>query len=164
MTDAKWQKVNGIIERGHQVASGLGSDSPYPHGTIEMQIPIFKELGLDLTGYFQGTLNISISPHTFEVVKPEFTFKNVCWTDKHPPETFSFSRCRIIFNETNPKSKIQNPKSIDSWIYYPHPETKKLHFQSRSIMEIIAPPLPQIEYGSRIEVEYNCSEIVVKYT
>ncbi|MBW4618331.1 MAG: hypothetical protein KME17_02960 [Cyanosarcina radialis HA8281-LM2] len=182
MTDICWQKVNGIIQLGHQVASGLASNSPYPHGTIEMQMPIFQKLGLDLTGCFPGTLNVSIHLYTFEVVKPECTFKDVEWTDKHPPETFSFSRCRITFadststitfqSEANPKSTppfpplvregIQNPKSIDGWIYYPHPETKKLHFQSRSILEIIAAPIPNIEYGSRIEVEYNPLEIVVK--
>ncbi len=48
----KWQGVEGIIERGHQVASGMASDSPYPKGTIEMQTPFFQNLGLDLSAFF----------------------------------------------------------------------------------------------------------------
>jgi hypothetical protein len=153
MTKTYWQKVNGKIERGHKVASGVASDSPYPHGTIKMQVPFFKKLGLDLTDFFQGTLNVSISPNTFKVVKPEFTFKNLEWTDKHPPETFSFSSCRIIFRDCR----------YNSWLYYPHPETKKLHFQETCVIEIISPFISDIEYGSSVEVEYNPSEITVVY-
>ena len=151
MTDIYWQTVNGIVERGHRVASGLASDSPFPHGTIEMQIPRFKELGLDLTGFFKGTLNVSISPKTFNVVNPEFTFKNVEWTDKHQPENFSFSRCRIVF-----KDLIH-----DCWIYYPDPKTKERDFQKPHVIEIIAPPVSEIEYGSSVLLEYNPSEIII---
>ncbi|MDJ0726751.1 MAG: hypothetical protein QNJ38_16725 [Prochloraceae cyanobacterium] len=147
----KWDRVNGTLERGHKVASGQGKNSPYPSGTIEMQTPFFKELGLDLRGYFKGTLNVSISPNTFKILKPEFTFKDVEWTDKHPPETFSFSSCRIIFKKCR----------YNSWIYYPHPETKKRHFQEPYIVEIIAPFIPEINYGDAIELEYKLSEIIV---
>jgi hypothetical protein len=153
MTNSYWNKVNGIIERGHKVASGFASDTPYPQGTIKMQIPFFKNLGLDLTDFFEGTLNVSISPNTFKVVNPEFTFKNVEWTDKHPPETFSFSACIIIFKNSR----------YNSWIYYPHPETKKMHFQEPCIIEIISPLISGIEYGNSIELEYNSSEITVNY-
>lgn len=151
MSDNHWEKVDGVIERGHKVASGAASDSPYPGGTIETQIPFFRELGLDLTGFFKGTLNVSISPKTFRIVKPEFTFRSVEWTDKHPPEDFSFSRCRILLKHAK----------YDALIYYPHPETKVRHFQNPSIVEIIAPPIPEIEYGQRIVVEYNPLEITV---
>ncbi|MGB3573234.1 MAG: hypothetical protein WBA01_14410 [Phormidesmis sp.] len=153
MTDSYWQKVDGIIERGHKVASGSALDNPYPCGTIEMQIPFFKELGLDLTSFLKGTLNVSISPNTFQLVKPEFTFRNVEWTDKHPPEDFSFSHCRVLFKDVR----------YDCLIYYPHPETKKRHFQNPSIVEIIAPSIPEIEYGGRIEIEYNPLEVIVNY-
>jgi hypothetical protein len=153
MTDRDWQKVDGIIERGHKVASGSASDSPYPQGTIVMQAPFFRELGLDLTGFFPATLNVSIRPHTFQLVKPEFTFRRVEWTDRHPPEDFSFSRCRVWFQETK----------YDCLIYYPHPETKKRNFQNPSIIEILAPLIPGIEYGCRIEIEYNPSELTVNY-
>ncbi len=151
MIDSFWDKVEGIIKQGHKVASGSASDSPYPGGTIEMQIPFFKELGLDLTDFFNGTLNVSINPKTFQLVKPEFTFLDVNWTDKHPPEHFSFSRCRVLFQDVK----------YDSFVYYPHPETKQRHFQNPSILEIIAPFIPEIRYESKIEIQYNPLEIII---
>ncbi len=146
-----WQRVKGTVERGHKVASGAAVDGPYPRGTIEMQTPVFQALGLDLAGYFQGTLNISIRPSTFQLIDPEFTFRRVEWTDRHPPEDFSFSRCRVLFHHS----------TYDGWIYYPHPETKKRNFQPPSTLEIIAPPIPGISYGDGVEVEFNALEITV---
>jgi hypothetical protein len=151
MIDSDWQTVIGMIDRGHGVASGTASDSPYPRGTIEMQLPFFQALGLDLTGFFPGTLNVSISPKTFQLVNPGLTFRQVQWTDRHPPEDFSFSHCRVVFENAN----------YNALIYYPHPETKKRHFQNPSMIEIIAPLIPEIKYGQRIEVEYNSLEIAV---
>ena len=151
MTDRSWQKVNGIVGRGHQVASGSALDSPYPAGTIEMQMPFFKALGLDLSDYFAGTLNVSISPHTFQLTNPELTFRQVEWTDRHPPEDFSFSRCHILFAGS----------AYNGWIYYPHPETKKRNFQTPSTIEIIAPKIVRLGYGDRVEFEYNPKEITV---
>ncbi|WP_026073185.1 hypothetical protein [Nodosilinea nodulosa] len=151
MTHRHWKTVNGLLERGHQVASGAASDSPYPGGTIELQTPFFQALGLDLTGYFKGTLNISLSPSTVQLTNPEFTFRGVQWTDRHPPEDFSFSRCRVLFHNA----------AYNSWIYYPHPETKRRNFQHPSTLEIIAPPIPELGYGCRVAVEYNPLEIAV---
>ncbi|WP_318731544.1 MULTISPECIES: hypothetical protein [unclassified Roseofilum] len=151
MIDRSWQKVDGIIQLGHQVASGTALDSPYPRGTIEMQTPFFKALGLDLTPFFPGTLNIAISPKTFELVEPEFTFRSVNWTEHTLPEDFSFSRCRVSFQD----------QKYDSLIYYPHPETKIRHFHNPSILEILAPLISEIRYGSRVEIEYNPLEIKI---
>ncbi len=145
----KWTTVNGIIQRGHQVASGVTGDTPYPAGTIEMQKPFFKALGLDLTPFFMGTLNISISPYKFTMDNPEYSFRQVQWTDRHPPEDFSFSRCRLIFKDV----------SYDGWVYYPHPETKKTHFQNPSIVEVITSPIPNLEYDAKIELALNIMEI-----
>ncbi|PZV20050.1 MAG: hypothetical protein DCF21_05855 [Leptolyngbya sp.] len=151
MTHRNWQRVVGQVERGHGVASGVAASSPYPRGTIELQAPIFKPLGLDLTDYVKGTLNISISPSTFALLRPELTFRQVAWTDRHPPEDFSFSRCRILFQAS----------TYDSWIYYPHPETKKRNFQAPSTLEIIAPKILGIGYGDRVEVEYDPAAVAV---
>jgi hypothetical protein len=52
----------GCLRPGHQVASGLAVNNPYPAGTIAMQTPFFKALGLDLSGFYVGTLNVSIAP------------------------------------------------------------------------------------------------------
>jgi hypothetical protein len=57
-----WISVEGIVQAGHGVASGNTAQSPYPQGTIKMQQPFFRQLGLDLSPYFPGTLNVSIAP------------------------------------------------------------------------------------------------------
>ncbi|WP_035994166.1 hypothetical protein [Leptolyngbya sp. KIOST-1] len=151
MNDRAWQTVKGIIVPGHQVASGAAPDSPYPAGAIAMQTPFFKALGLDLSGYFPGTLNVSIAPKRFQLINPEFTFRQVEWTNRHPPEDFSFSQCWVFFQGF----------SYDGWIYYPHPETKKRNFQEPSTLEIIAPTIPGLQDKSPIEIEYNLFEVAI---
>ncbi len=145
-----WVFLEGRIVRGHQVASR--PSKAYPYSSLEKQKPHFKNRGLDLSPYFNGTLNISIAPLEFEMTHPEFTFELVAWTDLHPPETFSFSRCRVRFEG----------KEYEGWIYYPHPETKRTHFQNPSLVEIITYEIPNIHYGDATEVELNRSEITVR--
>jgi hypothetical protein len=143
----EWLMVPGVIVRGHEVASRRSEH--YPEGTIAMQIPFFKERGLDLTPYYRGTLNISISPYKCRVKKAEYRFSKVDWTPNHPPEDFSFSRCHLIFQG----------ETYEGWIYYPHPETKIRHHQNDSLMEVIAQYISGIGYGAKIEVKVKPSEI-----
>jgi len=143
--------VKGIIVEGHQVASGPSKD--YPYGAIEKQKPFFKARGLDLETFYNGTLNISISPHTFKMVNPEFTFELVEWTDLHPPETFSFSKCALTFKD------VRYP----GWVYYPHPETKIRHYQQPSLIEVLTRFIPDIHYGDEIEFELNPREIQIDF-
>ena len=145
----QWTTIHGILVEGYRVASGPSKD--YPYGALDRQRPIFKARGLDLSGYFNGTLNIDISPFTFTMVKPEFTFQHVEWTDLHPPEHFSFSHCRVVFKDIE----------YNGWVYYPHPETKLRHFQNPSLLEVIAQPIPGIGYGDEIDVLVNPDEIAV---
>lgn len=142
--------LHGQLVRGHQVASR--PSAAYPYSTLEKQKPFFKERGLDLDGYFIGTLNISIHPLTFEMSAPELTFPLLEWTDLHPPETFSFSRCTVFFRG----------QAYAGWVYYPHPETKRNHFQDASLIEVIAAPIPEIVYGDEVDLEINADEISVK--
>jgi hypothetical protein len=141
--------VKGIVIRGHQVAS-RPSDI-YPYGTIAKQKPVFKALGLDLSAFYNGTLNISISPHTFEMTNPELTLEHVEWTDLHPPETFSFSKCALLYKGVR----------YAGWVYYPHPETKIRHFENPSIIEILTRFVPGIGYGDEVEIELDSAEIAV---
>jgi hypothetical protein len=104
---------------GYRVASGPSKDDPY--GSLEKQIPLFKEYGLDLTRFYYGTLNISIAPYTFEMIAPEYTFRQVNWTDLHLPEDFSFSACSVRFMHDR----------YAGYVYYPHPETKKTPLRER---------------------------------
>lgn len=145
-----FKRLPGILSRGHQVASRPSKD--YPYSALEKQKPLFKALGLDLYGYFNGTLNISIAPLIFEMTAPEFTFPLVEWTDLHPPETFSFSRCIVVYKN------IEYP----GWVYYPHPETKRNHFQNPSLLEVITKRIPEIKYGDSLEVGIDPKEITLR--
>lgn len=141
--------VKGIVVQGHRVASQ--PSDVYPYGTLEKQKPVFKSLGFDLEEFYNGTLNLSISPNTFEITNPEITLELVEWTDLHPPETFSFSRCTLIYEAVR----------YDGWVYYPHPETKIRHFENPSIIEILTKYVPGIHYGDEVELEVNSDEISI---
>jgi hypothetical protein len=143
----KWTAIHGTLVEGYRVASGPSKD--YPYGALNRQRPIFASRGLDLSDYFNGSLNIDISPCTFEMFNPEFTFRFVKWTDLHPPEHFSFSHCKVLFREQN----------FDGWVYFPHPETKLRHFQNPTLMEVIAKEIPGINYGHELDVLVNRAEI-----
>lgn len=145
----EWTRLNGILVEGYHVASGPSAD--YPYGALERQRPLFKERGLDLDAYFNGTLNIDIRPYIFTMKKPQHTFHDVEWTDLHPPEHFSFSHCKVLYKD----------REYDGWVYYPHPETKERNFQNPSLVEVIATPVPEIKYGDELQVLLNPEEITV---
>jgi hypothetical protein len=86
------------------------------------------------------------------MIDPEYTFRQVAWTDLHPPEDFSFSRCTVRFKDA----------SHAGYVYYPHPETKKRHFENASLLEIISGFIPGIQYGERVELELNADEIRIQ--
>jgi hypothetical protein len=143
--------LHGIIIPGHGVASGASAESPYPQGSIAMQAPFFKALGLDLSDCHLGTLNVSIAPARFEIARADFRFENVAWTHLHPPETFSFVRCEVG----------QAGVAVQGWLYYPHPETKAAHWQSPSMMEIIAPRLEAVGYGDEVDLRFADGALVI---
>jgi len=142
--------VSGVVVQGYRVASGPSSD--YPYGTLEKQVPLFKQLGLNLERFHLATLNVSIAPATFEMIDPEYTFRQVAWTDLHPPEDFSFSSCKVIYKGG----------SYEGYVYYPHPETKQRHFESASLIEVITVHIPAIGYGERLQLELNADEIRIR--
>ncbi len=147
-----WIVLDGIVQAGHGVASGRAVASPYPAGTIALQLPFFQHLGLDLSAFFPGTLNISIAPHTFELVRPDYCFRQVAWTDRHPPEDFSFVHCRVVYAEI----------TYDSLIYYPHPETKRVHFQPASLLEVLAPRIAGIGNGDRLQLQVRATALAIQ--
>jgi hypothetical protein len=145
--DVEWRSVSGILTTGYGVASGASAD--YPYGALERQIPIFRSHGLDLSPFFRGTLNIDIRPFVFRLVRPEFTFRAVQWTDLHPPEDFSFSHCRVVFRR----------RTYGGWLYYPHPETKRRNFQSPSLLEVITRRIPRVVPGDRVQVLVDSARV-----
>ena len=97
----QWTRVPGVLVKGYRVASGPSTD--YPYGALDRQRPIITPRGLDLNAHFNGTLNIDIDPYTFELVRPEYTFRNVEWTDLHPPERCSFHNAKSCLITSNMK-------------------------------------------------------------
>ena len=139
--NAEW--LTGRLCAGHGVASGKSNESPYPDGTIRMQSPVFKSLGLDLSGCYFGTLNINFAPLEVSLANPDHLFEKVDWTELHPPETFSFWRVEIKSSEAD---------VVNGWVYYPHPETKGRHWQPPTTLELLAPRLSGLEPGCSISL------------
>lgn len=143
--------LHGTVIPGHGVASGRAAGSPYPQGSVAMQMPFFAALGLDLKDCWAGTLNVSIAPNTWTLLRADYCFENLAWTDLHPPETFSFVQLHLTW-------KTQR---ISAWLYRPHPETKAAHHQTPSVMEIVAPRLDGLNYGDAVVLEFAARMIAI---
>jgi len=130
-----------------------GPSQAYPYSSLERQLPFFTAGGLDLSGFFCGTLNISIAPASFQLVKPSHTFRQVAWTELHPPEDFSFSPCRVAL----PGKR----RWYKGYVYYPHPETKIRHYQNPSLIEVIAEKIEGVHYGSQLRLALDPSAIQI---
>ncbi|MEN9542293.1 MAG: hypothetical protein RLZZ459_2384 [Cyanobacteriota bacterium] len=153
-TDASLQWWQARLVAGHGVASGRAADSPYPAGTISLQTPHFLRLGLDLSPYQPATLNLEFGPGAWLLRQPDHCMPQLCWTDRHPPETFSFWRCRLRRLEPDPPVAPGDcpPSEYPVLLYHPHPETKRAHHHSPSRLEVLAPPLGQVPLGSRFDL------------
>lgn len=145
-----WTTVHGSLKKGYGVASGQGRNSPYPRGSILIQTPHFLRLGLDIRRFFPGTLNISIAPYAYRMIRPRWTFPNVEWYEG-VSETFSFSPCRLTVDRD----------TTDGLLYVPHPETKPDHFQDDSTLEVLAPFLGDLEEGTELTVRLRSQEVEV---
>ncbi|MES2597527.1 MAG: hypothetical protein V4662_19420 [Verrucomicrobiota bacterium] len=130
--------------QGHRVASGQNGNPLFPGGTLKMQMPSFKELGLDLSGFHLGTLNVSISPMSYQVVKARHTFREVKWHPTEPAEDFSFFDVVVHRDGETP---------VEGFVYFPHPDTKPTHFQKTDVLELLLPWTEGLGYGTRIEIE-----------
>jgi len=150
-----WVGVCGVVTQGYGVASGKAQDPRFPEGTIAMQIPFFRDLGLDLSGYFPGTLNLSIAPQWYRVKQPRYTFRHVKWCPE-PAEDFSFFDCRIMQDGGQGNGMVWK-----GLIYYPHPETKPEHFQSPDLLEVLVGFIPNLAYGDRLRVELDDQQIEI---
>ena len=126
---------------GHRVASGLNGDPRFPGGTVRMQWPSFASLGLDLSSLHPGTVNVSVAPRRFRLIRPRHVFKDVRWHPTEPAEHFSFCDCWLRAGDEPPAR---------GWIYHPHPETKPEHFQSPETLELLLPWMPGLSYGMEI--------------
>ena len=135
-------RAKGVVRAGHGVASGRAADSPFAGGTIALQAPYFAARGLDLTPFVAATVNLDIAPRRLVPVAPRWTFADVAWTDRHGPETFSFIECTVS----------RAGREHDGLVYLPHPETKPMHHQPGTVVELLLPRLVGLEVGEALEL------------
>lgn len=144
----------GTVTAGHGVASGRSAGTagnPYPQGSVAMQAPMFKSLGLDLSLCYFGTVNLDIAPQSWQLLQADHCFAYLRWTDLHPPETFSFVALEVQWLGA----------WHAGWLYYPHPETKATHFQNRSTMELILPKLDGLHTDARLQGRCAAAKILL---
>jgi hypothetical protein len=134
--------VRGEIKAGYGAASGKGKDERYPEGTLKQQFQHFLERGLDLSNYFMGTINLDISPCSYEIKKPKYFFKNIDWSDYIPPENFYFFNVTVYYKD----------KTFKGLVYLPDPETKEDHIQKPTMLELILPKIEGLAYGDVVEI------------
>ncbi len=145
--------ILATIVQGHRVASGLNGNPRFPGGTMRMQLPFFRELGLDLSGYHLGTLNVSIAPMSYCVVKPKWTFHALKWHPTEPAEDFSFFDVIVQRDDAAPVSGL---------IYFPHPDTKPEHFQKPDVLELLLPWTEGLAYGTKIRLEVSVEQMRIE--
>jgi hypothetical protein len=148
-----YQIIPARLVEGYRVASGQNNNPRFPGGTLRMQTPHFQALGLDISGFYPGTLNVSIAPFSYRVVKAKRTFKKVKWHPVEPAEDFSFFDVRAIFPGRSP---------IAGLIYFPHPETKPEHFQQSDILELLLPFTERLHYGMELTLELAADQMLIE--
>jgi hypothetical protein len=145
------QSIAACVVEGHRVASGLNGNPHFPGGTLRMQLPHFLALGLDLSMFHVGTLNVSIAPLSYRVVQPRYTFRAVKWHPEEPSEDFSFFDVRLL---------RPAPSPVAGLIYYPHPDTKPAHFQSPDVLELLLPFVAGLHYGAELTLEVSTTQML----
>ena len=136
--------AKAVVTRGHGIASGKTKDSRFPEGTLAMQAPFFQDLGMDLAGFFPGTLNLSVHPYSYRLGIPVHSFPQVKWTPSLPPENFSFYRCEVRL--------LDDVDFVEALVYWPHPSTKPEFHQDPHVLEVLAPRIPLAGYGKEMEI------------
>ena len=136
------RQAKGVVVAGHGVASGCADDSPFAAGTISLQTPHFAARGLDLVPFVPATVNLDLAPVRLVPHAPRWTFPEVEWTDVHGPETFSFVECTVRRGE----------ETVAGLVYLPHPETKPMHHQPGTVVELLLPHLPGLGAGECLVV------------
>lgn len=144
--------IPGCVVAGHGVASGTAKQDQFPGGAIALQKPVFAGLGLDLSAFHNGTINVDIAPRRIELRAPRATFEHVAWLDGYPPETFSFADAALRFGRTE----------HEAMLFYPHPETKPEHYQPPTVIELLSAYIPGVGVGAGVEVWLDSAQIEVR--
>lgn len=138
--------MRGILIQGHQVASGLAADCPWPGGSVARQLPLMGCQGLPVHSLFSGTLNVALE--RADVPYPddaEYDF-SIDWRAPDKPTHFRMHQLFVSFKGLRYKG----------WSYrkiYPVGYVS-LHPQPDNVIEILAPKIENIQYGDTVRVEF----------
>lgn len=147
-----YRPIIARLVEGHRVASGLNGNPRFPGGTLRMQTPFFNARGLDISELYPGTLNVSIAPLCYRVLKARHTFTNVKWHPTEPAEDFSFFDVRLF---------CPDKSSVAGFIYFPHPDTKPEHFQKPDVLELLLPFVKGLHYGMELSLEIPTTQMEI---
>ena len=144
--------VKGTITAGYGVASGQGNDERYPKGTLHLQLPYFQKLGIDISIYHPGTINVNIGNKTVHIKDPKYRAMGIDWSSHIPPENFFFFDVEATYEG----------QIYSGLIYMPDPATKTEHFQAMSIIELLLPKIPGIKSGNSISLKVEDVQILIQ--
>ena len=146
----------GLVVRGHRVASGLGGDRRFPAGTIALQLPIFRDLVPALEAHLggpahPGTINLRLAGARRRILRPEIILEHVRWTPLFPPETFYLSRAELV----------HDGREHPVFLYIPDPATKPDHHQASNVIELLARRIEGLEYGDAATLRFRPDAIAI---
>jgi hypothetical protein len=144
-------RLEGRVIKGKGIASGKNIDPETGlTNTIGMQKPFFKMADIPyIEDVYNGTVNMDISPNEFKINYPDYFVENVAW-HVDATESFQFVKTDIVFGA----------KDYSGYIYYPMPSKLKSHPDTR--IELLAPKIPDLEYGKKIAIFVADGKISVK--
>ena len=144
--------LEGRIVTGHGAASGMGKDPRYPEGTLHLQIPHFRKIGIDISNYYPGTINVHLGTKTVRIIKPKFLAKDISWSPHIPPENFFFFDVWATYEG----------QQYQGLIYMPDPATKTDHFQDPALIELLLPEISGIKSGKSISLRVEDAQIEIR--
>ena len=117
-----------------------------------MQNPYFQALGLDLSHYHRGTLNItSLRTGIRARAAPDFPRSKMA--SHRTRGDFSFFDVRLIRPGALPSEGL---------IYFPHPDTKPKHFQQPDVLELLLPFVNGLSYSTEIRLEVPTEQMLIE--
>jgi len=139
------------VIQGHQVASGQNKETPFLDGTIKLQKPVFKTLGYDISWCFNGTINAQFDAfNAIELNKHDIELQHVHWHAGFSAESFQFVNCQLRYEK----------KTYRAVVYQPVKETKIGHIQPLNVLEVLAEPIENLNYGDRVALIISADYLV----
>lgn len=127
--------INGTIIPGQGIATGF----------LVLQKPFFTKGGIDDCFFEKGSINVDISPHHWQIIKPDYDFNHILWRENFY-EDFKFIKIQVKFEDKYYQALIYNPSRTEN---------------PKSMIEVLAPPIIGIEYGKKIELIIDQSKFKI---